>query len=130
MEIRIVITDAGPAGGTEKLFSTGGDWGSGRADSGNLGSDVTASSAGQSGTGAGAGESTPAQGQAGAIDAGPAPAMGAFYQPGVPQAFDAQRAANVLPHTSGGATSTDESGGAAPGSGAGMETSTGEVPHG
>ena len=130
MEIKIIITDAGAAGGSENISSTGGDWGSGRADFSNPGSGAMASSGGASGTGAGTEASMPAQGQAGAIDAGPAPAMGAFYQSGVPQAFDAQRAANVLPHTSGGATSTDESGGAAPGSGAGMETSTAEMHHG
>ena len=107
MEIKIVITDAG-AGGA----------GSGGA---------MAASGATSETAPGTGGSTPAQAPAGAIDAGPAPS-GDFFLPGAPQPFNAQRAANVqAPPSSDGTTSSDESAGAAPGSGSGMETSTAEV---
>lgn len=127
MEIKIIITDAGPAGHSENSVQIG----AGSVSAGAAGSsDAMASMGDTSETGASARGSTSAQASAGAMDAGPAPAMGGFYEPGVPQPFVAQRAANVLPHSSGGARSTDESGGAAPGSGAGMETSTAEVHHG
>jgi len=110
MEIRIVITDAGRAGGSERsIHIPEGAGNTAPADtSAGLASHDTAP--------------MPVQATAGAIDAGPAPAAGAFYQPGAPQPFVAQRAAVI--------SSQDESGGAAPGSGAGMETSTAEVQHG
>jgi hypothetical protein len=134
MEIKIVISDAGAAAGSSEksvhiegpAVSATGTSDATSAGVAGSGGEMAASSA-ASETTAGTGGSTPAQAPSGAIDAGPAPS-GAFYQPGVPQPFNAQRAANVQPPpSSGGTTSSDESAGAAPGSGAGMETSTAEV---
>jgi len=51
---------------------------------------------------------------------GPAPSAATFGASGAPEPFVGQRAANVL-GPAGGGRSTDESGGAAPGSGSGME---------
>ena len=118
MEIRISITDAGAAGSSEKTIQVSGD--SGASVGGSAGGAATAATP----------QENSAQASQGGIDAGPAPVMGAFFQAGVPQAFVAQRAANLVPNSSVAGTSTDESGGAAPGSGSGMEASTGEVNHG
>jgi hypothetical protein len=133
MEIKIVITDAGGAGKSEKSVhiegaAAGSTGTSDAASAGGAGSGgMMAASGAAAETAPGTGGSTPAQAPAGAIDAGPAPA-GDFFQPGTPQRFNAQRAANVQsPPSSNGTTASDESAGAAPGSGAGMETSTAEV---
>jgi len=134
MEIKIVITDAGAAAGSsEKSVHIEGAAvsaanASDAASAGGAGSGgAMAASGAAAETAPGTGGSTPAQAPAGAIDAGPAPS-GDFFQPGTPQRFNAQRAANVQPPPSStGTTASDESAGAAPGSGAGMETSTAEV---
>jgi hypothetical protein len=133
MEIKIVITDAGPAGSSQKSVqvegaTVSGDTGAGAASAGAAGSSALMATPGAAAEpAAGTGASTPTQAPAGAIDAGPAPS-GEFFQPGAPQPFNAQRAANVQPPpSSDGTTSTDQSAGAAPGSGVGMETSTAEV---
>ena len=132
MEVRIVITD-GAAGSSEKSVHIEGAavsaaGASDAASAGGAGSGgAMAASGAAAETAPGTGGSTPAQAPAGAIDAGPAPS-GDFFQPGTPQPFNAQRAANVQPPPSStGTTASDESAGAAPGSGAGMETSTAEV---
>ena len=128
MEIKIVITDAGvAAGSSEKSVHIEGA----AVSAAGAGDAASAGGAGSGGAmaapGAAAEVAPGTQAPAGAIDAGPAPS-GDFFQPGTPQPFNAQRAANVQPPPSGtGTTSADESGGAAPGSGAGMETSTAEV---
>ena len=127
MEIRIIITDAGGAG-SDKSIQIGEHAGSSAVAPSTGGG---ASSAGVSASGADAPQgAAAAQLSAGGMSAGAAPVMGAFYQPGAPQPFVAQRAANVMPQSSSGVMAADESGGAAPGSGAGMATSTGEVQHG
>jgi hypothetical protein len=133
MEIRIVITDAGPAGSSQKSVqvegaTVSGDTGASAASAGAAGSSALMATPGAAAEpAAGTDASTPVQAPAGAIDAGPAPS-GEFFQPGTPQPFNAQRAANVQPPpSSDGTTASDQSAGAAPGSGAGMETSTAEV---
>ena len=132
MEIKIVITDAGAAGSSEKSVHIEGaavsaaDAGDAASAGGAGSGGAMAASGAAAETAPGAGASTPAQAPAGAIDAGPAPS-GDFFQPGTPQRFNAQRAANVQPPRSGdGTASSDESAGA-PGSGTGMETYTAEV---
>ena len=109
MEIKILITDAGAAGGNRAVVSVENEAGGGQPGA----AAAAASSATFS-----------AQDRAGAIDAGPAPSAAAMFSPsGEPQPFVAQRAANVLGPGGGGTRSSDESGGAAPGSGSGMEVS-------
>ena len=110
MEIKIVISDGGAAGAKETSISVGEGGGAASASAAPTGSVFPS-----------------AQDRAGAIDAGPAPTSASAT--GGPQPFVGQRAANVLGNA-GGTTSTDESGGAAPGSGKGMETSTQETQHG
>jgi hypothetical protein len=111
MEIKILITDGGTAGGSRPVVSVENQAGGG----------------GQASAAAGVSAATfSAQDRAGAIDAGAAPAAAAVSVPGQPQPFVAQREANVF-GPGAGSRSSDESGGAAPGSGFGMEVSTGEA---
>src|SRR6478672_11689083 len=100
MEIKIVITDAGPAAGSsQKSVHI-------------EGAAVSAASSGDAASAGGAGSG-------GAMAASGAAPSGDFFQPGAPQPFNAQRAANMQPPPSStGTTSSDESAGAAPGSGA------------
>jgi len=116
MEIRIVITDAGAAGAKGTAVSVG------QGSEGGVSAASSPAAAFSSG-----GFQPTAQDRANAIDAGPAPAGAGASA--APQPFIAQRAANVLGDASG-AVPTDQAGGAAPGSGAGMETSTQETQHG
>ena len=129
MEVKIVITDTGSAAGTTAAVSVEG--GSGAAAG--AGGQPAPSSAGgaqtaASAAGASADSGLSAQDRAGAINAGPAPSAATFNASGAPERFVGQRAANVL--GPGGDRSTDESGGAAPGSGEGMETFTTEAQNG
>lgn len=119
MEIKIVITDAGPAAAKESTITVG---------DGSGGAAGTMAQAASPTGGATAPVFVTAQDRAGAIDAGPAPAA-ASGAAGAPETFVGQRAANVL-GPAGGTMSTDESGGAAPGSEAGMATFTSEAQHG
>jgi hypothetical protein len=117
MEIRIVITDAGPAKGKAASVSVEDSHGGAYAEE-------------QQAPGAGAYSGAPsAQDRAGAIDAGPAPAAATLSTAGAPQPFVGQRVSAAL-GPGAGTDSSDESGGAAPGSGAGMETFTTEAKNG
>jgi len=116
MEIKIVITDGGSAGGQTAAVSFDGSSGS-------------AGHAAPSSIGTSGDQGLLAQERAGAINAGPAPSAATFGATGSPAPFIAQREANVLGPT-GVKQSTDESGGAAPGSGAEMETFTTEAQNG
>jgi hypothetical protein len=120
MEVKIVITDAGSAAGKTAAVSV--ESGSGAA----AGASAQAAS---SAVGASSDQGLTAQDRAGAIKAGPAPSAATFGTPGAPEPFVGQRSANAL-GPAGGNQSTDESGGAAPGSGAGMATSTTEAQNG
>ena len=123
MEIKIVITDTGSAAGKAAAVSVEGG---STAASGTAEATAPAS---PGGTGPSAGQDLSAQDRAGAINAGPAPSAATFATPGTPEPFVGQRLANAL-GPAGGNQSTDESGGAAPGSGDGMETSTMEGQNG
>jgi hypothetical protein len=131
MEVKIVITDAGSAAGKTAAVSF--ESGSGASTgAGGLAAPSAAGASAQaapSAVGASADQGLSAQDRAGAIDAGPAPSAATFGATGAPEPFVGQRAANVL-GPAGGNQSTDESGGAAPGSGAGMETFTTEAQNG
>jgi hypothetical protein len=110
MEIKILISDGGSAAGNRAVVSIDSEAGVGAPPAAAPGVPSATFSA---------------QDRAGAVDAGPAPAAAMFNVSGEPQPFVAQRAANVL-GPAGGTRSSDESGGAAPGSGAGMEVSSSE----
>ena len=123
MEIKIVITDTGSgAGKTASVSFEGGS----TAASGSA--EATAPTSPR-GAGPSADQGLSAQDRAGAINAGPAPSAATFTTSGTPEPFVGQRLANAL-GPAGGNQSTDESGGAAPGSGDGMETSTMEGQNG
>jgi len=131
MEVRIVISDGGSAAGKTPAVSVEGGLGAAAGAGGQMAPSSAGASAptGTSAAAASADLGLSAQDRAGAINAGPAPSAATFNASGAPEPFVGQRAANVL-GPGGADRSTDESGGAAPGSGADMETFTTEAQRG